>query len=557
MALPPTSQRAVPCLVVGNSAVLRAFVLLTVLTTVVGCQQRGRRNASSCDDGTQCDSGVCYHGLCAQPCTTDTECGVLLCLDGVCQAAGAPCDDGNPCTLGGWVAGKCLTHTGDVDCAHVKAECVVGVCDPKSKAVDPCVANADPPQLEKVCQVAQHPGKTWLCAAGGPGENGCKCGLWQGELTAPANPATKLVGPGRLAGAAKAGAGVLAVGWTDWPKRRVGWITRMDVGARARVSVPVTAGPNVETQALHRVAVAGGTSGWLAVGTLGKPAQGWVVRFAPESQSADGLWQLTSPWQKALVPSMAAAGELHDVAVSPAGVWLAVGTAISTQGQSAAWLVKLDDAGTVLGQDTIALPTSVTATSLTGVAARQNGFVAVGEVSTPQGKRGWLLLLDGNGKVLNQQILVPPLANQGSLQGVALAPSGEVAAFGWATFSNGHKNGWVAHFTAALQPDWHSTPSFEGAGVWVAGALSADGKWIAAGSVAADTKGFAASLKGNEPLGFANQVQANDLVAVVPVSEGFVLVGNGPGQKGNPAGGWMMRFAKSPEDAKDSLKCAQ
>jgi hypothetical protein len=531
-----------------------AALLLTCLTLVDlgACTHRSRRLASSCDDGTQCDSGVCYQGHCAQPCVTDTQCGTQLCLDSVCQDKTAVCEDSNPCTIGGWIQGKCNPHIGDVTCEHLDSECSVGVCNPKSTAQDPCVTNARQEVLGQFCGT-QAANKTYVCAAGGPNKNGCKCALWQTRIAPPALAAGEAPVPGRLGGAAKADVGVLAVGSLQAADRRVAWAVRMDGSGVPRVSVPVLAGEGVLDQTLNRVAVAPlGAGGWLAVGAAGKPSQGWIVRIAQDVQDGNGAWQLTAPWQKAVVPIAGTAGVLRDVTLAPDGTWLAVGTATSSQGVDLPWLVRVDAKGTIVAQDTLALPGGATAAFLTGVAPLGAGFVAVGEASTVGGKRGWLLRLDTAGKVVTQQVIMPSevkaKVKEGSLQGVTVSPLGKGAAFGWTTLEDGSQDGWIVEFDGQAVPQWDASIVVQGHVAWVAGALTADGKWLTAGTIAAGTQGYAASV-GKDAVAPGYTPDAQELVAVTQVEGGFMLVGNSPGLGGKPAGGWMLRFAQSPVDA--------
>lgn len=535
----------------------RILVILCACLTLcdLGCAHRSRRIASSCDDGTQCDSGVCYHGHCAQPCVTDTQCGTQLCLDGVCQDKSAVCEDDNACTIGGWIQGSCNTHIGDVTCEHLDGECTVGVCDPKAKTADPCVTNARTDKLGQFCG-SHATDKTWVCAAGGPDKNGCRCGLWQTRIAPPLLDGVAV--PGKLTGAASADAGVLAVGSLQGKDRRVAWAVRMDGSGVARVSVPVLAGEGVLDQELNRVTVAPGSlGGWLAVGSAGKPAQGWIVRIAKDFLDDKGVWQLGAPWQKAVVPTTGTAGVLRDVTLAPDGTWLAVGKATSSQGVDLPWLVWIDVQGQIVAQDSPALPAGATAAYLTGIAALGTGFVAVGEASTADGKRGWLVRLDAAGKILSHQVIKPSevqaKVKEGSLQGVTVSVQGSAgtskgAAFGYTTLADGNQDGWIVEFDAQAQPQWDASIVVQGQVAWVAGALTADGKWLTAGTIAAGTQGYAASV-GKDAVAPGYTPDAQELVAVTQVDGGYVLVGNSPGPSGKPMGGWMLRFAQKPDDA--------
>ena len=64
--------------------------LCLVLTTIVGCDalllKKKRKFGSTCGNATECESGVCSHGVCTQSCGSDGDCGGDLCIESTCQS---------------------------------------------------------------------------------------------------------------------------------------------------------------------------------------------------------------------------------------------------------------------------------------------------------------------------------------------------------------------------------------------------------------------------------------------------------------------------------------
>lgn len=530
--------------------IARVVVVCVALLTLAACQKKLRHVFDTCGSGAECESGSCYHGRCALPCTQDTDCGVQLCLDGVCQDADTPCDDGHVCTTDAWVNGKCKA-IGERNCSKWTTECTIGVCDDKIvDGKEPCVANIDPERLDDACLLSTHKAASWACGAGGPNQNGCQCALHQGNVAGPYDDpkGTKNAKDGvdQLHGAAVAGRGVLAVGSTQAAPNapRLGLVVRIEAAGWTLFSAPLALDAATTQQSLSRVAAAPG-GGWLAVGAAGTSAKGWLVRLQGEQHDeATGTWRIQTAWQTAVVPSFAATGELRDVAAAPQAKWLAVGRAASTQGVGKPWLVLANDAGLVLDQKSPALPGGAVSGQLTGVAATPTGFLAVGQVDTASGSKGWLLSLDAAGQVLKHDVRIPTNAKSATLNGVVVNPQGGGTAFGSAALTNGRQIGWTVSFNADLQTSWQDESDVDKhtAMTWAAGVPLTNGSWMVGGSLDGATRACVAVVGTAPAFGLTMPDAARELVAVVAVSGGHVLVGN------TSTNGWTMRFAKSPKD---------
>jgi hypothetical protein len=65
------------------------LVACVTLVSLLGCDQlygrKKRKFGSTCGNSTECDSGVCTHGVCSQSCGTDADCGGDLCIEATCQ----------------------------------------------------------------------------------------------------------------------------------------------------------------------------------------------------------------------------------------------------------------------------------------------------------------------------------------------------------------------------------------------------------------------------------------------------------------------------------------
>jgi len=69
--------------------VLAWLALVVAFCVLVGCdlvQKRKRRFGSTCGVASECESGVCYKGICTTSCVTGGECESGICQENVCQA---------------------------------------------------------------------------------------------------------------------------------------------------------------------------------------------------------------------------------------------------------------------------------------------------------------------------------------------------------------------------------------------------------------------------------------------------------------------------------------
>jgi hypothetical protein len=68
---------------------LRLVAVVIVAVLAPSCfdliKRKKRRFGSSCGTNTECESGVCYLGMCSMPCTSDLQCGDGICTANRCQ----------------------------------------------------------------------------------------------------------------------------------------------------------------------------------------------------------------------------------------------------------------------------------------------------------------------------------------------------------------------------------------------------------------------------------------------------------------------------------------
>lgn len=110
------------------------------------CQAEPVEDGTACEGGNRCMVGsTCQEGVCAGGEPVDCSSLDGDCVEGVCDPAtgactttaanpGAPCDDGDLCTVNdACMFGVCVGMP-NVQCGHLDSECLVGACDPATGA---------------------------------------------------------------------------------------------------------------------------------------------------------------------------------------------------------------------------------------------------------------------------------------------------------------------------------------------------------------------------------------------------------------------------------------
>src|SRR6185369_12897371 len=154
-------------------------------------------NGGACAAATQCQSGFCADSVCCDAACNGGACDACSVAagapaDGVCSPlSGNPCDDGNPCTQNdACAAGVCGGAA--VTCSPADACHVAGACDPLTGACStptqpdgaPC-DDGDPCTLSDTCVDG-------ACTGGPPMT--CNAGPCQGVVSCdPANGTCSLV----------------------------------------------------------------------------------------------------------------------------------------------------------------------------------------------------------------------------------------------------------------------------------------------------------------------------------------------------------------------------
>ncbi len=85
----PTTQR-------GTSRRVTQWMALFAMLGLFGCadliNHKKRKFGSTCGNSTECESGVCSHGVCSQSCGADSDCGGDLCIESTCQQSDSDFD---------------------------------------------------------------------------------------------------------------------------------------------------------------------------------------------------------------------------------------------------------------------------------------------------------------------------------------------------------------------------------------------------------------------------------------------------------------------------------
>jgi hypothetical protein len=523
---------------------MRRWLLLFAVVLAVACTaKRNAKFSEPCAANYDCESGLCFEGRCSKSCVVHADCGKdSLCIEKLCHWPTKGCDDGDLCTeADGIVGGKC--HAGRrIDCGD-DDQCRTWDCDAK-KGCFSTTRNVDAP-----CEATGLTGPG-LCGGGGTDTNGCKCALWQGKVWGPGDEGKLVVGKGVAEkvktldranvayGGVAAGVGVVVVGAVqpDPAKPAQGWMVKVAGTSQVPWNRAYEAAPNSDQALVDVAAVAGG---FVAVGDRAQTAA-WLLRI---DDAGNPLANVVAPALGHAAVAVAAAG---------AGGRLVLAQKQGTGGQALDPIaVRVDDTSLATGTlHKLTAPIGITGTlRAVDLATEGTRTIAVGFVQALNGTRqAWVARLGPDGAQQSATLLLPNGVTETELRGVAIAPDGTTAAFGWGRWvGESGQRAWFVRLgeqLAIVGGKGEFVSLGEKSGAVLVAAVPWHGGWLVAGE--RDGTPGAAHLAGGTVASFPIGTAATALQTLVLAGDSLVLVGNA--KTASESDAWLMRTNAQGKD---------
>ncbi len=510
-----------------------AVPLGAACSALTACDETKRRYFDTCSEDDDCESSVCYNGHCTASCTSNAGCGTGICVESHCLPTGAPCDDGDPCTLGDVVGMNICKAGPDKKNCGAATECQEFYCQPTQG----CDAKAK--NVGQTCGGSS----VKVCADGSLLSGGCKCAAWQGNPIGPYDEVAigggtttavpkgltqirgiaPLAGKAVLVGVAKASA--TDPQWTAW------------------LAVVNSAAQNLATSVLST-----GNSQWNGVDAEALVAVGQVAGKAALLPLADTLAKGSLAGQQPMQP-VAGDSILRAVAASTQSV-LAVGQT----GASEPLLVRLTRSGGGLATTPQVNPTVLHPQpgpcELNGIAASSAGFIAVGSCVVAGNGAPWYIRVNddtGMPVAVASNLLTVPDVSSVHLTGVTANASGELMAWGSAKTATSTQIALALGLDAAGKVLW-SAPINPGdaksgdLGWFTGGAAWYDNTWLLVGGRSGSTTApWAMRTSGAKLYGQSFGSSANALSTAVR-GNGAVFIGGSHGDRA-----WLERYGPAGE----------
>lgn len=519
-----------------------AFLLLVGLAS---CTEDRRRFYDTCSADEQCDSGLCWEGHCSSACVTSEQCGAGVCIKKHCLPQGAPCDDGDPCTLHDKITGPVCTSDQMLTCGAT-TQCQSFYC----KTGSGCAATAL--NVGATCEGSE----VKVCASGGIQTGGCKCAVWQSN---PIGPLDKVllekgkttvtpVGITRVRSMAAAGSDVTLAGSARLTPTSPlqPWLAQVNAARQGLWSRTITwQQPPLSAELL---AVVDGDGVQVAAGVADDRAV--LVNFASGQSTlpAKAVYQVETPSSR-YVAMARMPGDAAVLAVGKSGNHCLVSWAKTK--------ADTNEFGGVTEQLLATLEVENVNCVATGIAAGSLGWAVVGEAG-PAGKRTAQLWTLASAGTISEPLKVtthavkPTGALESGLYGLAESKA-EYLGYGWVVLANGSRRGWLQRIGAAGALVGQQVLELPAATAASPGTIALatpflGGQWLVGGQ-AGDGKPWAARFDGatltSQPFG-----GATELLAAVPAINGWYLAGN----QGD-ALGWLERLG--PKGERDGACPAQ
>ncbi len=540
MALPFASGRGL-CYLVGAEEVMitrrQWAVGLLMVAGLGGCAADKRRFYDTCTENEQCDSGLCWEGHCSSQCVTSEQCGGGICLKNHCLPQGAPCDDGDPCTLQDRVTGPMCTSQQQLNCGEA-TQCQSFFC----KQGSGCAATAL--NVGQTCEGSE----VKVCASGGIQTGGCKCAVWQSNPIGPLDKVALVagkttvspVGVTRVRAMTAAGSDVTLAGSARLTPTSPAqpWLAQVNAARQGLWSRAISwPQPPLSAELLAVV-----DSGGLQVAAGVADNRGVLVNFASgqATLATKAVYRVeTSPSR--YLAMAAIPGEPAVLAVGRAGTYCLVSWA-KTKPES-------QEMGGVTEQLLATVEVENVDCAATGVATGSLGWTVVGEAGPAGKRRAQLWTLSSAGAIseplkVAAQAVQPTGTTEGGFYGLAES-KGEYLGYGWVDLANGTRRGWVQHIGAAGAPLDQLILELPAASEASPGLIALaspflGGQWLLGGQ-SGDGKPWAARLEGgiltSQPFG-----GASELLAASPAVNGWYLAGN----QGSSLG-WLERLGPKGE----------